>query len=212
MQKKQVSTSHYSFNKYLHLKRWLSLWHQIDEILACEPTRVLEIGPGLGILKNILSCYKIPIHTVDIDPDLKPDIVASVLKLPFSEESYDCVCAFQMLEHLPYEQALLAFKEMARVSRKNIIVSLPDAKPLWVFSFNLPWFGHFHLETPHLFKLFPKKHIFNGQHYWEINKQGYELSKIKNDFLKYQVILTNTYRVKNHQYHRFFVFKKLYAE
>jgi SAM-dependent methyltransferase len=208
MNLKQVKKTHYSFKKYFHLRRWQSLWHQLDEILACSPNRILEIGPGVGILKNILKCFEVTVETVDLDSDLAPDYILSVLDLPFDDESYDCVCAFQMLEHIPFHESLRAFGEMVRVSKKYIIISLPDAQPMWTFEINLPLIGRHIIQTKNLFRLKNKIHQFDGQHYWEVNKKGYSLFKILDEFSKFDVTLEKTYRVERNLYHRFFVFKK----
>ncbi len=61
----------------------------------------------------------VKIETLDIDLVLNPDYVASVFEMPFNDAQIDVVCAFQMLEHLPYEKSLLAFKEMSRVAKKQ---------------------------------------------------------------------------------------------
>ena len=148
------------------------------------------------------------IQTVDIDPELKPDYVASATDLPIENDSFDCVCAFQMLEHLPYDEALKAFGEMVRVSKKHIVISLPDARKLYPYSLHIPKLGvrHFFIPRPY-FK--PKVHQYDGEHYWEINKRHYPLNKIMKDFGSDDIKVLRTYRVKEQLYHRFFVFEKV---
>lgn len=127
---KQVDKSHYCFKNYLSKKRWISLWHQINEIISVGSNNVLEIGPGPSVLKNQLEKEGIEIDALDIDPELNPDYVGSVLDLPFASGSFDCVCAFQMLEHIPYTDSLTAFSEMKRVADQYVIISLPDSAPV----------------------------------------------------------------------------------
>ncbi len=204
----QVDKGHYRFSKYLHKSRWLSIWHQLDEVLSLEPESVLELGLGPGLFKALASHYGIKVETVDLDPDLKPDYVASADKLPIENDTYDCVCAFQMLEHLPYKQSQQAFSEMVRVTKKYIVISLPDANTKWVYSLHIPKLGRkiIHFPRPRFNKI---EHKFDGEHYWEINKKGYPLQKIINDFTcNEQVRHIKTYRVEEYPYHRFFVFKK----
>jgi predicted SAM-dependent methyltransferase len=113
-----------------------------------------------------------------------------------------------MLEHLPYEQALKAFEEMIRVASKNIVISLPDSQPRWVYSFHIPKVGQKVIHLPRPRKKTPV-HEFNGEHYWEINKKGYPLQKVLDDFSKQNISLLNTYRVPEYPYHRFFIFDKI---
>ena len=46
----------------------------------------------------------------------------------FEDNEIDVDCAFQMLEHLSYQQALQSMTEMASVARKGLVISLPHAK------------------------------------------------------------------------------------
>lgn len=208
--KKQVEASHYGFGTYVSKKRWASMWHQLDEVLSLKPETVLELGPGPGIFKALAKAFGVTVETVDIDPELKPDHRASILEMPFADNSYDLVCAFQMLEHLPYTNSLKAFSEMARVAKKHVVISLPDAQRVWRFWFHIPYLGDYHWHLP-LMPGVRKKHLFKGEHYWEINKRGYALKKVLADFsesasISKKIKLLHTYRVTELPYHRFFVF------
>lgn len=207
MRNKQVEKTHYNFSKYLPKSRWASIWHQIDEVIKLQPNKVLEIGPGPGVFKYLLNSNGIIVETVDIDPELKPDHVASATELPFVDNSYDCICAFQMLEHIPYIESLIAFKEMVRVSKKNIVISLPDVQVIWYYSIYIPKKGSYPIQIskPTLRK---KEHVFDGEHYWEVNKKGFSLKKVLADFTKFNIKLLNSYRVDENPYHHFFIFEK----
>jgi SAM-dependent methyltransferase len=133
---------------YMNKCRWASVWHQLDEVIQLQPASVLEIGPGPGVFKHMATLFGISVETLDFDPDLKPDHVGSATALPFAEGSYDVVCAFQMLEHLPYSDAQQAFAEMRRVSRRHVVISLPDAKQVWRYSLHVPKFGSFDFLVP----------------------------------------------------------------
>ncbi len=204
--KKQVNKDHYSFSNYLSKQRWISYWHQLDEIIKLQPDTVLEIGVGAGVFKNIAGIFDINVETVDIDPDLKPDHVASVFELPFKNNSYDVVAAFQVLEHISYENLEKAVGEIKRVAKRYIVISLPDAKPRWHYSFYIPKFGvkNFYINRP-TFGIV--KHIFDGEHYWEINKKGYSLKSFLKLMHKLGLELITTYRVPEFTYHRFFVLR-----
>ncbi len=139
--KKQVDTSHYEFRNYMHKRRWASMWHQLDEVIELQPERVLEIGPGPGLFKAMARAMSIHVETLDLGPDLKPDHVAPADAMPFEDDAFDVVCAFQMLEHVPYEKSLAIFAEMARVARKGVVVSLPDAATRWPLALHIPGVG-----------------------------------------------------------------------
>lgn len=205
---KQVDKSHYSFNRYWKKGRWASLWHQIDEVLSVSPQNLLEIGVGSGVFSKLISHFGVNANTIDIDPDLQPDYIGSAVNLPFKDGAFDCVCAFQMLEHLPYEDSIIAFEEIVRVARSNIIISLPDAKIIWPFSLHIPSVGSIYFGIPKP-RLGQPIHVFDGQHYWEINKKNYSLKKVLKDLSKFDIQLIKTFRVKENPYHRFFVFEKI---
>ena len=173
--KKQVEKSHYEFKRYMGKGRWNSVWHQMDEVIELNPEKVLEIGPGPGVFKKIGNLFDINVETFDIDPELAPDHVGSATALPFADHSYDVVCAFQMLEHLPYEKSSQAFREMVRVSKAYVVISLPDAKLVWRYRFYIPKFGVFDWLLPRPFAK-TRVHAFDGEHHWEINKRDYELN------------------------------------
>jgi predicted SAM-dependent methyltransferase len=126
--------------------------------------------------------------------------------LPFADRAYDLVCAFQMLEHLPYGQSLAAFGEMARVARRHVVISLPDARGAWRYVLHVPRIGVVErlFERP-VFGL--HEHRFDGEHHWEVNKRGYGLQRIVADLSRHAELL-KTYRVSEMPYHRFFVFRR----
>lgn len=207
---KQVEKEHYSFSKYMSKRRWCSTWHQLDEVLSLKPERVLEIGPGSGIFKAVASTFGLEVETLDIAEDLNPDIIASATDMPLANKSYDVVCSFQMLEHIPFDMSIGALKEMARVSSGHIVISLPDAEVRWPYNFHVPRLGTKTLMVKKpLSKI--KVHEFDGEHYWEINKKGYELGFVQ-ESIEAAVKgfeLKRTYRVPENPYHRFFVFSRV---
>ena len=206
---KQVNKSHYNFSEYTDKRRWASIWHQVDEICKLSPNTVLEIGPGPGTLKHIMHSLGINVQTVDLDPDLSPDYVASVTQLPIQNCSFDLVCAFQVLEHLPFESSIIAFSEMVRVAKKYVLISLPDAQKLWSYSFHVPKKGikTFHIRKP---LDFAKPAVFDGQHYWELNKIGFETERVLSQLLNVspKIRKVRNFRVTENTYHHFFLFEK----
>lgn len=205
--KKQVDRTHYEFATYMDKQRWGSLWHQVDEILKVHPNTVLEVGKGTGILGPLLKHYGIYYQSADIDPELEPDYVTSVNDLPFKDNTFDVACCFQVLEHIPYSSFHQSVTELLRVAKKQVVISLPDAKSLWQYSIHVPTKGKIRFDIPRPQFCLPK-HVFNGEHYWEINKEGYPLEDVIRLMEKCGCIVNKSYRVIEHPYHHFFVLVK----
>ncbi len=122
--KKQVDVNHYNFLKYVDKNRFMSFYYQLRYIYSINPSNVLEVGHGSGFIKKILQS-EFDFKTLDIESGLNPDIVGSVLEMPIKDKSFDLVCCFQVLEHIPFYNFERALLEMYRVSKKNVIISLP---------------------------------------------------------------------------------------
>jgi ubiquinone/menaquinone biosynthesis C-methylase UbiE len=201
---KQVNKEHYSFGKYTDLARWSSYYYQIKELLTTEPQTILEIGVGEGVVRDYIKTHtNIAYTTLDVAEDLHPDVVGSVLALPFEDNTFDTVCAFEVLEHLPYLQFETALKELKRVSKGAVILSLPHFGPPVKFLFKIPFVP----EIKFAWKLwFYKIHKFDGEHYWEVGKEGYAPWYIRWVLKKYFVVIKDYVPFEN-QYHHFFVLK-----
>ncbi|MBI4215500.1 MAG: methyltransferase domain-containing protein [Parcubacteria group bacterium] len=193
---------------YLSRERWISFWYQLMEVMETKPESVLEIGPGPGIVSNVLKNIRIAVVTVDIDYRLRPTVGADVTKLPFADKSFDCVLAAEVLEHIPFAEVAGALKELARVSRNAIVITLPHYSrfspsiALKIFPF-----------VPRVHKVFPislilPKHRFDGQHYWEIGKKETPLAKVNKMFSAIDGWrLTRDYLIEENPFHHVFILK-----
>ena len=93
------------------------------------------------------------------------------------------------------------------MAKNRVIISLPDARTLWQYSLHVPKKGNVRLDIPRP-RLRPQEHIFDGEHYWEINKEGYPLSDIVSAMEGGGAVVDKSYRVIDNPYHRFFVVVK----
>jgi len=202
---KQVDASHYDFGRYVGLDRWSSYFYQIRETLALSPQSLLEVGGGDGVYRSYLKEHTpIAYRSLDIAEDLHPDVLGGVEKIPLPDASVDCVVAFEVLEHLPFERFSIALSEIARVSKGDAIISLPHFGPPVKFLLKLPFLP----EIRFSFKFpFFKKHLFNGEHYWEIGKAGYTPETVREALGKHFTIQKEFVPFEN-QYHHFFILKK----
>ena len=200
----QVDKSHYAFERYAFEGRFVSYYWQLKEVLALQPRSVLEVGAGDRVFGNFIkNNTTVQYVCVDIAEDLHPDVVGSVLALPFADKSHDVVCAFEVLEHMPFEQFDKALTELARVARTHVAISIPHFGPVFSFSLKVPFLPQIRFA----FKIpFPKRHAFNGQHYWELGKRGYTASLIRQKLSVHGDIVRDFVPFGNH-YHHFFVLR-----
>jgi len=205
----QVEPEHYLIQYYDNKERFISYWHQINEIITLKPQTILEIGMGNGFVAKYLKDRKFNIITLDIDTRLKPDIAGNVLALPFYNGVFSLVSCCEVLEHLPYHSFITTISELVRVSRFYIVLSLPDITPAYRLYLHIPKLIKIKqlLTIPGIRKIC---HEFDGYHYWEIGKDKYPLNRIINDIkeVKPSVEIIKTYRIFEHHNHRFFILKK----
>jgi len=165
----------------------------------------LIIGKGDGLIAEYLKLKNIKIITLDIDENIKPDIVASVIKMPFNDNEFDAVLCAQVLEHLPYEDFGKATLEIKRVAKKGAVISLPHFGPAIRIFLKIPFLPELKLSI----KLpYPIKHRFKGEHYWEIGKRNYPLKLIKSEMIKSGFSIKKDYIVFENPAHHFFILKK----
>jgi SAM-dependent methyltransferase len=106
---------------------------------ATSPTRILEVGVGEGEVTARLA-QRWPDATfcgVDLpDPELAAHwdgkgfapLFGDIGRLPFEDDTFDLVLAIEVLEHVPYPE--LALAELARVARRDVVVSVPRER-IW---------------------------------------------------------------------------------
>jgi ubiquinone/menaquinone biosynthesis C-methylase UbiE len=123
---KQVENAHYWTEVYLCKERFLQYGAQFISLLNLDPSSILEIGPGPGLLSAMLKRFCKKVTTLDFADDTGADIVSDIKSMPLESSSYDIVCAFQVLEHMPWADVKIALIEMSRVSRQYVIFSVPD--------------------------------------------------------------------------------------
>ncbi len=203
----QVPSEHYFTESYDLKERFISYWHQINEVILLKTTNILEIGVGNGFVSNYLKGRGLKVTTLDINDELNPNVVGNVLAVPFIDKSFNIVACYEVLEHLPYKNFSEALREIHRVSLKYVILSLPDVTTVYRFNIELPRIKPIKKLVPHPFPR-PASHGSDGCHYWEIGKAGCPLHKIKRDVIHSGFNLIRTYRVFEFYYHRFFLLEK----
>mgnify|MGYP001080392247 CR=1 FL=1 len=210
IQEQHVKNDHYKNMTYSSKGRFASYWHQIYDVTSLNPDTILEIGIGNGFFYNFIKQnFNVNIHSLDVNPGLNPDHIGSVTNIPIYDKMYDCVACFQVLEHLTFDNFEAAIAEMKRLTRKWIVLSLPDRNRFVGFKIHRKSFPikkrEFKINIPYLK---PNTLKFKGEHYWEIGAKGYPLKKIKSIFINSDLKIIRTYRVFEHPIHRFFILEK----
>lgn len=105
-------------------------YHQLIDDLEIEVVRplaigrrVLEIGCGTGLILQRLSRHADEAVGVDLSPGMLRGarergldvVIASASELPFPDATFDLVCSFKVLAHVP--QIARTLEEVARVTR-----------------------------------------------------------------------------------------------
>ncbi len=111
---------------------------RINETLALIPqdcSSILDVGCGDGRITNrLVSKYGRVCGLDSSEAALKhvesEKVLSGLDPLPFPDKSFDLVLCCEVLEHLPFETYPVALKELERVSKKYIIVSVPNNQNL----------------------------------------------------------------------------------
>lgn len=195
----------YFGGQYNDQERWMSYWRQIDEILKLKPANVLEVGVGNGLAAWYLKFCGISMVTLDIAGELKPDVVGSVEKMPFDDNSFDVILCAEVLEHLPFEKLSSVLSELKRVTKKFIVLSLPHWGWTFKFCLKIPLLPPIKI----LWKLSGVLKHEPAEHFWEIGKMGYPLRKIKKEINAAGFAILNDFILFENPYHHFFILEKL---
>jgi hypothetical protein len=165
---------------------------------------VLEIGPGNGLVSYLLRRAGIHVETLDHDPALSPDHVASLLEIPSEKGAYEAVLCCQVLEHLPWDVFPAAMREVSRVARNSLVIGLPHFSRQCTISFHWPRIGtkRFSIDVA---SNKPKK--FDGEHYWEIGR-GITVKQVCRVFEEVGLKLDRSYRIPEYRYHHMFALSK----
>jgi ubiquinone/menaquinone biosynthesis C-methylase UbiE len=200
----QVSKEHYFTAEYLSQARFLGLHAQLNACLeAGKDKTFLEIGPGPGLLYALLCHFGCKVTTVDFASDLKPAVVGQLPQLPFGDHTFDIVCAFEVLEHMPFELLGECLREMRRIATKRIILTVPDQQELQDELLSI----QVRIGKRQYHKVFIKgsERLTNpDQHYWEVGFQGISDQKVQDIGRSEDLLPVSTYFVS--PWFRFFIF------
>jgi len=196
---------------YNHKERWLAYHYQMNLILETGATSVLEVGPGNKWMGRCLQDIGLEVKTLDSNAGVLPDYVASVEKIPLPDKSFDVVCAFEVLEHLPFETLATTLTEMARVARTHVIISLPDQRrQLLNLSLKLPFMYPINvfwkisrLNNDDTRASDPAAHA--DYHYFEVGMRDYPLERIRQELERTGLTIVKNFCPRDNPASHYFV-------
>ena len=148
--------SDYAKNYYVSAGRALLFDHVYKIISNLKPISLLDVGCGPG---DLLKRDNETPFTVGLDYSVvaarctqyvsraRP-VLADATAIPIKSDSFDCVACIETLEHVDFPGIIA--KELERVSRKYVVVSVPDGS-------TDNWDGH-----KHFFDLGKLLSLFDG--------------------------------------------------
>lgn len=197
-----------------------SYFQQMLHIRRLGVESVFEIGPGEGVIASYMRSLGIQYDTMDIVNTSYPTIVSRLEDFDPSGHlaRWDLVCAFQMLEHSPYEKFTSNLIKMRSLSKRYVFISLPFLCAGFSLSVNIALGQSLRLKRKFelYFPLLQRNREYRKEykeefpwavHYWEIGRRGFPLSRIRRDIRNAGLSIAHEFRSEN-PYHYFILAEK----
>ena len=108
-------------------KRRLNAW---ADLIPVDVKSLLDAGTKTGYFCRLMG--ERAVHACGLDDTARSNMergidftLGDIRCLPFADNAFDCVTAFEILEHLVYPDVLKAVSELKRVARRVVIISVP---------------------------------------------------------------------------------------
>jgi 2-polyprenyl-3-methyl-5-hydroxy-6-metoxy-1,4-benzoquinol methylase len=203
----QVCREHYLSEGYLGVERFISLHSQFRLCMAEDKdSTFLEIGPGPGLLVGLMNQFGRKITTVDFAEDLNPDHVAALPNLPFNDDAFDVVCAFEVLEHIPWDIVPACIDELRRLARRKVLISIPNQSRIFEKSFSISMTFGKKKMSKNIWRKRLNKITNSNEHFWEIGHNGVTVKDVIDVVKRSGFICVDTFYTK--PWFQFFVLEK----
>ena len=176
----QVAAAHYRPSRYLTPKRMASIGHQLQAVATHFPgASVLEIGGGGGLTRQLLREEGHHVIASDLDPALRPDVLAALPRLPL--------------------------RDIHRVCTRGAVISVPTVRKAAALTvFGQVRDGSRSLELPSL----GRGRVRNTkEHHWEL-EAGVRLRQFRAALDAAGFAVADSFRPASCMYHHFFVLEK----
>lgn len=188
----QFSWSWERWLKGLDFPTWYKYSFLIKEIICKNPgpENVLEIGTGSRIMQNILSDKIRNYVTMDINPDLHPDIVDDLRNSnPSLSGKFDCVICADVLEHMPFEDLKLNLENIFKYLTKDgeALITIPHRRKEIMIISSFSVYKTFFISLPiwitprGFYQWFVKNRVgIDPYHCWEIGDRKINTASVEN--------------------------------
>ena len=171
----------YGYGGYKYDGRWIPVAKDIVEHFSLKPgMRVLDVGCAKGFLVKdlMIACPGLEVFGIDVSEYALMNCeseavgrlqIGSADRLPFPDESFDCVLSLNTIHNLPRERLIVALKEIQRLSGGKALVQVdsyrtPEEKEIfesWVLT------AEFHDYPDEWITVFNEAG-YTGDYFWTI--------------------------------------------
>ena len=113
------------FDQY---QRYRMVSDVLDRLRGERPLRVLDVGGRTALLRKFVA-DEITLVDMEASHVTEGMVLGDGAHLPFCDDAFDVVCAFDTLEHVPPQARERFVRECARVSRSWCVLAGPYLQP-----------------------------------------------------------------------------------
>jgi cyclopropane fatty-acyl-phospholipid synthase-like methyltransferase len=187
-------------NKLETENHWRLYWQQqkLMENIVKSGQDVLEVGVGSGFTANYMRSKGVHVTTLDIDKDKKPDIVGNIVTMDWSNLKFDHILAFEVFEHIPFEEFTKILEKLSQICNHCIFISLPKYVNVRLdIEYKLPKIGsgRYNIVTK-------KSSITEAHHFWEIGYGEITKKYLKKIFTEKNFKVVNEIDIVSHIFYK----------
>lgn len=190
---KQFSLDKEYYLNHLDFLNWFRYYHLLKDVLSLQCSDLLEIGGGAGLLRNCLKPLISRYVMLDVNEKLCPDILADVRDpLDQLNNTFDCVIAADVLEHIPFESFEVVCRNMYDYLKPGgyLLITIPHRQSNFLFMSPRQILHVITVPTGFLsfgafYRRFIKKKIWiDPDHCWEIGDGNIKVNDVDDCLLK----------------------------